>query len=422
MSKKHKKYNLVELFSGIGSQIEALEKIGADVEVLNTCEWNYHSILAYSLMHNNMDRADIFFEGTKLELVDYLLTLGISNDGKNPINKAGLTCLNSMALQKIYRSIKVTNNLVDISKVKGEDLSDNIDILTYSFPCQDLSNVGAFHGYKQGIDRDAHNRSGLLWEVERILLERKKEDLYLPHFLLMENVPALNSYRHRKNFEEWQEQLQSLGYYNKQYLLNASDFGLPQNRERLFMLSILTYNDPDIEVSIEEFFKEHDLENIAYRKSLKIEEPKLKNFLRTDYRKKKYKDEAIESQPNATQSRKDIWEDNLKLTDAKGRVKDTFTATITTKQDRNPNSGNLRVNFNNGKAEFRYLTPRECFLLMGFLEEDYDKLLEGNFYIKKNAKVFTRDNLIKMAGNSIAVNVLEEIFRQVIDLDEMLFL
>jgi len=117
-----------------------------------------------------------------------------------------------------------------------------------------------------------------------------------------------------------------------------------------------------------------------------------------------------------------IWNENIQLTDTNGKVKDIITATLTTKQDRHPNSGNLWIDFNNGKANFRYLTPRECFLLMGFKEEDYEKVLDGNFELKKNNKVFTRDNLIKMAGNSIAVNVLEAIFLQVMELDNKLFI
>ena len=242
MSKRDKYYNVVELFSGIGSQAEALRNLGINFRILNTCEWNYHAMMAYALIHES-EEDETVFEGTKEDLIQCLLDYGVSNDGKNPINYTGLQNLTESTLRKIYSGIIRTRNLVDISKVEGSTLDDNIDIMTYSFPCQDLSHVGAFHGYKQGIDRDAHNRSGMLWEVERILLERKDEDLYLPHFLLMENVPALNSARHKKNFMEWQKQLEELGYYNKQFLLNAKDFGLPQNRERLLMLSILTYNE-----------------------------------------------------------------------------------------------------------------------------------------------------------------------------------
>lgn len=418
---KEKTFNLIELFSGIGSQIEALNNIGAKVNVLNTCEWNMHSIVAYSVIHDMMD-GSATENLTKEELVDYLLNAGISNDGKEPVNIKGLQRLNESALNRIYGAIQSTRNLVDISKVDGKNLAGDIDILTYSFPCQDLSNVGAFHGYKKGIDRDAQNRSGLLWEVERILLERKEADMFLPHFLLMENVPALNSQRHRKNFEEWQHQLEKLGYYNKQYVLNAKDFGLPQNRERLLMLSVLTNGDLDATNAVDEYFTNNDINPKEYLKATGKDKTKLKYFLRTNYTKKKYRIEALECQPNNTVSRQKIWDNNIQLTDDKGVVKDVVTSTLTTKQDRHPNSGNLRVDFENDRARFRYLTPRECFLLMGFKESDFDRLLDNNFEAIKNVNFFTRDNLIQMAGNSIAVNVLEAIFRKVVELDELLYI
>ena len=111
------------------------------------------------------------------------------------------------------------------------------------------------------------------------------------------------------------------------------------------------------------------------------------------------------------------------MTDERGKIRDDLvTGTLTTKQDRHPNSGNIGVSFNNNKAEFRYLTPRECFLLMGFSEEDYDNVIKGNIKLKANTDIFTRDNLVKMAGNSIAVNVLEYIFTQIIEIDRILFL
>lgn len=413
--------NVIELFSGIGSQAKALENIGVDFSIVNTCEWNMHSIVAYAFIHGMMN-SEIQFEGTKEELVETLLSMGVSSDGKSLVTSNALQSMNEIALNMIYAAIVSTRNLVDISRLDGTSLDSNIDLMTYSFPCQDLSNVGAFHGYKAGIDRDADNRSGLLWQVERMLLERKAADLDLPKFLLMENVPALNSSRHRKNFEEWQRQLNDLGYYNKQYLLNAKDFGVPQNRERLFMISVLTYGDADANRAVETFFNEHDLGDVEYRATLEIDEKKLVDILRTDYSILQYYQEALESQPNPTPSRLKIWEENAKLTDEYGNVLDTYTSTITTKQDRNPNSGNLKVQFDNGKAEFRYLTPRECLMLMGFDERDYDILMSNNFEVKKKANIFARDNIIKMAGNSIAVNVLEHIFSQIMELDSLLFM
>lgn len=416
-----KTIKLVELFSGIGSQLKALENIGQNVTVLNTCEWNIHAFMAYAAIHD-MKGTPENIGMSKEEIIDKLVDLGVSVDGKEQANKNSLQLYNEDSLKKIYATVISTKNLVDISKVSGQALDGDIDILTYSFPCQDLSNVGALHGYNKGIDRNAGSRSGLLWEVERLLLERHNNDLYLPHFLLMENVPALNSERHRKNFIEWQNQLKSLGYYNKQFLLNAKDFGLPQNRERLLMLSVLTNGDPDVEKLVMHFFDSHPLKAEEYLKERKCQKTQLKDYLRTDYTINKYYEEALQCQPNNTVSRQKIWEENVQLTDEDGNIKDTITATITTKQDRHPNSGNLKVNFNNDKAEFRYLTPRECFMLMGFDENDYEKVINNNFTIKKNTQMFTRDNLIKMSGNSIAVNVLEAIFSKVIQLDRLLYI
>jgi DNA (cytosine-5)-methyltransferase 1 len=119
--------------------------------------------------------------------------------------------------------------------VKGSHLNitetDKYDyILTYSFPCQDLSKAGLRKGMS-----DKTTRSGLLWEVERILSECKE----LPQILLMENVPDVIGSRFISDFQRWEERLRELGYSNHTEILNSKDFGIPQNRERAFMVSIL---------------------------------------------------------------------------------------------------------------------------------------------------------------------------------------
>ena len=418
---KNRKLKVIELFSGIGSQAKALRNIGADFEVVHTCEWNLHSVAAYESIHCGQDN-DFNVDMSKEELIDILFDLGLSNDGKKPITKKALQSITEEGLKKIYKSIINTKNLVDISKIKGEDIPRGIDIMTYSFPCQDLSNVGALHGYNKGIDRDAHNRSGLLWEVERILLERKEMGMDMPHFLLMENVPSLNSQRHRENFEEWKNQLVGLGYHNAQYVLNASNFGLPQNRNRLFMISVYTGKDSETERVVANYLENHNLESSDYIQSLNIVNKNLKDILKTDYSNEIYLKEALLCQPNATDSRKTIWEENLQITDTEGNIIVDNVATLTTKQDRHPNSGNLWVDFKNGKSNFRYLTPRECFVLMGFDEEDYNKVVSHNFLLKKNSKIYTRDILIKMAGNSIAVDVLTQIFKEIVELGSYLYM
>ena len=130
-----------------------------------------------------------------------------------------------------YNAIHGTNHRTkDITKTKGSEYG-KIDLLTYSFPCQDISIAGKQAGFSKG----SGTRSGLLWEVERILKEMK----YLPKVLLMENVRNLVSEKHMPDFQEWIKELERLGYSNYWKILNAKDYGIPQNRERVFMVSIL---------------------------------------------------------------------------------------------------------------------------------------------------------------------------------------
>ena len=110
--------------------------------------------------------------------------------------------------------------------------------MTYSFPCVDLSVAGKMQGMsKLDWENDKSTRSGLLWEVERILKELSDNEL--PDVLLMENVPQVHSEQNIVDFEAWQNYLKSRGYYNFYKDLNAKDYGIPQNRDRCFMISIL---------------------------------------------------------------------------------------------------------------------------------------------------------------------------------------
>lgn len=409
---------IVELFSGIGSQAKAFKRLGIEYEILNTCEWNIHAIVAYDRIHKGGKVCPDALNLNKEQLVEKLRQYTLSLDGKVPMADSTMHSMSEEVLRVIYSAILKTNNFVNIMDLQGNQLPPKIDLITYSFPCQDLSNIGALHGYNKGIDRDANNRSGLLWEVERILLQRKEESMDLPKFLLLENVSSLLSERHRKNFEEWQSVLNDLGYFNHIYCLNASDFGLPQNRYRLLMLSVLTNNNNTIEEELTRYFKDHNLEDANYRAQLNIQALELTNALKLDYSNPKYRAEALLCQPNDTPSRRRMWDDNLQITDVNGQVIVNKVATVTTKQDRHPNAGNIYLNFDNGRSAFRYLTPRECFILMGFDEEDYDNVLNNNVLIKKNGYLFTRDKMIRLAGNSIAVNVLVAIFRQVQSIKE----
>lgn len=259
----------------------------------------------------------------------------------------------------------------------------------------------------------------MLWEVERILKERVESKLELPKFLLMENVSAILTSRHKANFDEWTGYLNEIGYTNHIYTLNASDFGIPQKRVRTYMISVLTNNDKIKENQVKHYFEKHDLANPKYTHRIIKKHKNLKDdILKLDYNNIQYKIEADECQPNDTMSRREIYKKNDILYTNK-KVNNIVVSTVTTKQDRHPNSGLIDYySEDTNKSNYRYLTPRECFLLMGFDEQDYQRIIDNNFQARKGEMFFTRDKLYKMAGNSIVVNVLEEIFKQIIYIEK----
>lgn len=420
-----KQYNLVELFSGIGSQAKALKNIGIKLKNTYTCEWDIHAFIAYDAIHHANTVPDNIKRMNKEEILKEIETLGLSNNGKEPMQTSTLRSYSLDSLQRIYTSIKRTNNFIDVSTLTGDRIPEDIDLMTYSFPCQDLSNVGAFHGYNKGIDKDSGSRSSLLWQVGRILEEMKSTRKQLPRFLLLENVPSLLSKRHFSNFQMWKDDLEKLGYVNRHFLLNASSFGLPQNRPRLLMISVYVGDDLELKGKVKKYLYNKTSSDIIsdYKKSPYYKDIKLKDLLRTDYTDPVLFDEACECTPNDTVSRRRIWRDNPQIVLEGNKVNPAFDVvrTITTKQDRHPNSGNLYFNSGiEGRSNFRYLTPRECLLFMGFTDEDYKNIVSENPEIHKGKKLFPRDKVIRMAGNSIPVKLLEGIFLQIKIIDDLI--
>ena len=415
---------VVEAFSGIGSQSKALKNIKVVHDVVATIEWEMGAIFAYDIIHNGTQDLTGYEKMEKDDLVEILQNFSLSMNGKEPVTRSQLRKYPFEALKRIHYAIDRSNNLVSIVDVEAEDLPEEIDLFTYSFPCQDLSLSGAWHGNIQGIDRDANNRSSMLWEVERILIESMEAGIDLPKYLLMENVTNIMSKRHKDNFMEWQNFLTDNGYYNHVYRLNAENFGIPQKRNRAFMISVWvgdTTDNPNVELreELNVYFEENNLEKYVDDDEIEIED-----FLKLDYTVSKYMNEAISVIPNDTMSRRKIRNENDLLYN--GQRMQNYVRTITTKQDRHPNSGVIDLAHYDifdipNKARFRYLTPRECFLLMGFEDEDFDALLDNNFQYNKGRQFYGTDKLNKLAGNSIVVNILEKVFSQIIDIDDQLF-
>ncbi len=416
---------IVELFSGIGSQAKALKNIGYEITTLGTCEWDLHAFIAYDAIHNSPDIPQDILDLDKDSILKELKKYTLSNSGKEAMEFKTLKSYSVDALRRVYAAIHRSNNYVDVNSLKGADMPADVDILTYSFPCQDLSNVGAFHGYNKGIDKNSGSRSSLLWQVGRILQEMHDNNINMPRYLLMENVPTLLAQRHKSNFETWINDLKKLGYISKYFQLNASDFGLPQNRPRLLMISVYVGEDIKKANDVNEFFSNRTADTVVkeYQESKYYRKIAISELLRINYKNKKLRLEAEECTPNDTISRQEIWEENPQLVLQGNKINPKYEVirTITTKQDRNPNSGNLYFDSGiEGRGKFRYLTPRECFLFMGFTDDDFDNVIKNNPEIHKNSKLFPRDKLIRMAGNSIPVKLLEGIFYQVKKLDEVL--
>ena len=425
MSNMKTNFKIVEFFSGIGSQARALENIGIKKKVLATCEWDMHAFIAYDAIHEGTENLQQAEELTKEELIEFLRQYTLSHDGKTAMSFKTLYSYDVEILKRMYSAIIRTNNLVDISSVTGEKMPNKIDMLTYSFPCQDLSNVGAFHGYNKGIDKDSGSRSSLLWQVGRILTEMKNQKKQMPRYLLLENVPTLLSERHLPNFNLWIKQLKDLGYVSKYVRVNARHYGIPQNRPRLLMLSVYVGDNIEKESKIKNYFENLTEEKIIddYKNSKYYKPKKIEDLLRITKDKNSHLwKEALDCTPNDTPSRRKIWEENPQIIDSTGKMfGENFIRTITTKQDRHPNSGNIYFDSRVEKrGKFRYLTPRECLLFMGFEDADYDNLQKNNPVQRGRSCLFPRDKIIRMAGNSIPVKMLEGFFYQLYEIEDLI--
>lgn len=412
---------VLEAFSGIGAQAKALERQKIEHEIINTVDWDINAIVAYDIIHNGKQDLSQYEKLSKQDLISKLSKYTLSPDGKNAYQNGDISHVNIAGLRSVLAAIDRSHNLVSITDMTYKNIPEDLDLFTYSFPCQDLSIAGVWHGNMSGIDREAHNRSGMLWEVERILKECVEFKHSIPKMLLMENVNNILAPRHMGNFQEWISYLEQIGYYNKIYKLNAKRFGIPQNRTRVFMLSVYVGNDENKRTIIENYFNVHNLESDNYVQTLPLNRLTIKDILRTDYSQTRYLEEANESQLNNTVSRQKIIAENDHIYEESTKEYIAEIKTITTKQDRNPNSGVIEYRTGIvGKADYRYLTARECFIAMGFDESDFDKLIENNIMLGKNRPMFSMGKLIKMAGNSIVVNVLEAIFIQVEEIRKLI--
>lgn len=321
-----------------------------------------------------------------LEIINYLENKGISKDYSNPMQRKGIERLGENKCRKIYNNIISTHNLVNITQVKGRDLNI-IDtnkfqyILTYSFPCQDLS----LAGQKKGMAKGSETRSGLLWEVERILdelvIEQSKNGEKLP-ILLMENVTQIHSKKNINDFNKWLEKLESLGYTNFVQDINSKDYGVPQSRNRTFCLSIprkeVNYTFlPKIELktTLFDLLEENNVDEKLFLSDKQIQ----------DILKWKAFQKPLETCERTMQ---------LKYAPTLTTRSGAYTSSmVLVKQPKCIDGTQYSMA---GSDTIRRLTPKECFRLMGVKDEDFEKIRVNQ----------TNASLYHLAGDSIVINSL----------------
>lgn len=401
------KLRVMETFAGIGAQHKAIRNACSDYfKVEKICEWDARAIISYANIHYNFDVEDILFKNqifTEKDINNFLSTKIFSLNSKKPsklINK------NINFKKMLVASTIITNNHPNILNLKGQDIK-NIDLLTYSFPCQGLSiaNMGRAKGIKRNVD----STSNLIWQIERVLFEAKNNKQKLPKYLLLENVTQLISKSHINDYEEWKKILELMGYKTFTYVLNSEDFGMVQKRKRLFAISIY-----DSKIA----WTNDKIQNIIDSFKSKLNEQQRKEWISNNIQIKPHPSqyhEYIIATPNKTPSRLRMAIEN-KTIDSNLI---SWLNTLTTKQDRHPNIGMINFQHNNSKKlNKRFITPREAYKIMGFQDKDFDKL--KNMWISNTNKFLTTESLYRQAGNSIAVNVLEAIFKTIkqIDIEE----
>lgn len=359
------KLKVIELFAGVGAQRQALKEANIEHEIVAISEIDKYALLAYEKLHGE------------------------------------------------------TLNLGDIRNIERLPIAD---LWTYSFPCTDISLAGRMGGFEKG----SNTHSSLLWEVQR-LINVAHQNNELPKYLLMENVKNLVSKRFKPLFDEWVDYLLSLGYKSFYKVLNAKDYGVPQNRERVFMLSILDEKaefefPPKQELKIKLGDLLEDNVDEKYYLSDKLIDcfTSMKNrngLIRgLRFRPREKEDEyaftittapgsrATDTYiivPQATKSGYAIAYigDGIytnRCQSKRGVVQRGMIPTLKT----SCNDVAVVVKDMNELISIRRLTPRECWRLMGWKDCDIDKVLDGSI---------SNTQLYKMAGNSIVVDCLKNV-------------
>ena len=335
---------VLELFGGIGAPRKALERLGIEHKVVDYVEIDKYAVKSYNAIFNeNYEPIDICDWDKKLD----------------------------------------------------------VDLVFHGSPCQDFSIAGKNKGGEKG----SGTRSSLLYETIRIVRKLR------PKYILWENVKNVISKKHIDTFNHYLEELKKLGYNNFYQVLNAKDYGIPQNRERVFVVSIKKELKKDFKFPCKETLKlklkdllEDEVDEKFYlsqKQTERIEYSKF-NQAKTRIQEKEYCDTLLArdyKDPKCIGTYQYGKSDKFMHGKNRFQKSKNISDTVQTTQKEGV------VIRKNKMLRIRKLTPKECWRLMGFDDED--------FY-KAQSVGISNTQLYKQAGNSIVVNVLEKIFKELL--------
>lgn len=379
------KLKVFESFSGIGTQVIGLRDLDISYEVVGTSEVDKYAILAYNAIHKkkHIKHEELSDE----EMIGYLKKINV---GYNFVTNKNELPKQHDEIVKLYECCIENRNYGDIRKIDASTLPD-FDMFTYSFPCKNITN----EGNKTGFDKDSGTQSSLVWNCESII------DVKRPKILLMENVKNILAKRNISNFTEWCELLESYGYVNYYKIYNAKKYGLPQNRERVMMVSLHKEsgynfdipNEVDLEVKLSDLLEKE----VDEKYFLNPEDSSFNGLIKVDYTKtpimakvrvaniKGYDEAFVGDTINYTYV-------NSKT--RRGRVGHGVAQTLTTACLQCTLLPDGRI---------RNLTPLEYWRIQGLSDED--------FYNAKNIAGLPETKLYERAGRAIPICILTSIYK-----------
>ena len=384
------KLKIFDSFCGIGALHQSFKEFGFPIELIGVSEVDVDVIISYAIGHveGYLENENTFNYPTEQKMREYLMSINVGWDFKK--KKSSIPRLKKDKLYKCYRACIMMNNLGDISTLDPNEIED-FDMFNFSFPCINISVAGNQEGFE---DENGKITSSGLYVYGINIIKTKK-----PKFIMIENVKNLIQKKFINDFYDIVKEIEDLGYKcyyptknGKPTCLNAKDYGIPQNRERIFVICIR--NDVHINFEFPEGFDnglrlkdilEEQVDEIFYL-SQEIQN-RFKRNNSKDVMSNKVNTVGTTAPEFRTIGQRDI------VYGING-VMGTLVATDY-KQPKQI------IDVSNNKV--RKLTPKECWRLMGFRDEFIDKCIDYGI---------SNSSLYKQAGNSIVVTVLYFIFRE----------